>query len=96
MGNVDEESDYKEEVGNYDEVTDAVGIGGGSEEDRGAEEELERSGMGSDEILNIWINFVSVFFVIFNCLLQLDDIILTRYLNMHFYKSQLNFRHREV
>ena len=46
-----EESYDEEEVGNNDEVTDAVGIGGGSEEDRGVQEELERSGMGSDEIL---------------------------------------------
>ena len=36
------ESDNKEDVGNYDEFTDSVGIGGGSEDDRGLEEELER------------------------------------------------------
>ena len=41
VGNVDEGSDYEEEVGNDDEVT----------EERGMEENLERSGMGSDEIL---------------------------------------------
>ena len=51
----DEESYDEEEVGNNDEVTDAVGIGGGSEEDRGVEEELERSGMGSDEILEYMV-----------------------------------------
>ena len=32
-------------------MTDDVGIGGGSEEESGVEKELERSGMGSDEIL---------------------------------------------
>ena len=50
-GTPDEDSYDEEEVGNDDEVTVAVKIGGGSEEDRGLEEELERSGMGSDEIL---------------------------------------------
>ena len=35
------------------------------------------------------------FFVIFNCIFQLADMILKRHLNMLFYKSQLNFRHRE-
>ena len=51
MGTVDEESDDEEELGNDYEVTDDVGMGRGSGEDRGAEKELERSGMGSDEIL---------------------------------------------
>ena len=49
-GGVDEESYYEDEVRNNDEVTDAVGIGGGPKEDIGAEEELERSGIGSNEI----------------------------------------------
>ena len=50
-GDVDEDSYDDEEVGNDDEVTDAVGIGRGSEEDRCVEEELDRSGMRSNEIL---------------------------------------------
>ena len=50
-GAVDDESYDEEEVGDDDEVTDDVVIGGGSEEERGVEEELEKSGMGSNEIL---------------------------------------------
>ena len=46
-----EKSYFDEDLGNDDEVTDAVGIGGGSEKLKGVKEELERSGMGSDEIL---------------------------------------------
>ena len=37
MGTFDEESEYEEEVGNDDEVTYAVAIGGGSEQERGME-----------------------------------------------------------
>ena len=51
MGTIDEYIDDKEDVGNDDEVTDAVGIGGGSEEEICVEEELERSCMGSNENL---------------------------------------------
>ena len=95
-GGVDEESYDEEEVGNDDEVTDAVGIGGGSEEDIGVEEQLERSGMGSDGILEYMEENCKCFFVIFNCLFQLTDMILTCYFNMYFYKSQLNFMYSEV
>ena len=48
---LDEEGFYEEEVGNYGEVADAVVIRRGSEGEIGVEEELERSGMGRDEIL---------------------------------------------
>ena len=78
-------------------MTDAVGIVGGSEEDRGAEKYLERSGMGINEVVEyMGVENCKYFFVIFNCLFQLSDMILTRYFNMNFYKSQLNFRYREV
>ena len=50
-GTLDEEIYDEEEVGNDDEVMDAVGIGGGSEQQTGMEEELDRSGMGNNEIL---------------------------------------------
>ena len=33
MGTIDEESEYKEEICNDDEVTGDIGIGGGLEED---------------------------------------------------------------
>ena len=48
---VDEESYYEEEVGNDDEVTDDVVIGVGSEEGIYVKEELDRSGMVNDKIL---------------------------------------------
>ena len=53
-------------------MTDYVGIGGGSEEDRCVEEELERSGMGSDKISEYMEeNCKCCFIGIFNCLFQL-------------------------
>ena len=47
----DEESDDEEEVGNDDELTDTFGIVVGLKEEIGLEEFLERSVMGSDDIL---------------------------------------------
>ena len=47
----DKDMKDEEQVGDNDEVVDYVVIGGGSEEDRGVEEELEMSGMGSNGIL---------------------------------------------
>ena len=37
-----------------------------------------------------------MFFLVFDSIFQLADMILTRYFNMHFYKYQFNFRYREV
>ena len=47
-------------------MMDAVGIGGRSEEEIGAEEYLERNGMGRNKIWNLLRIIVRVFFVIFN------------------------------
>ena len=46
-------------------MADGVLIWGGSKEDKVLEEELDRSGMGSDEFLNIWREIVSVVFCYF-------------------------------
>ena len=51
-------------------MTDAVGIGVGSEEERGVEEDLEKSGMISDEILEYmeesWKGCSSLYFIVFS------------------------------
>ena len=52
---IDEDSYDEEEVGNDEEVTDVVVIGGGSEEEWEGEDELERSGTGSDEMLGYMV-----------------------------------------
>ena len=44
-------------------MTNALGIGVGSEEERGVEEELERSDMVSDEILEYMEEIVGVIFL---------------------------------
>ena len=44
-------------------MTNALGIGVGSEEERGVEEELERSDMVSDEILEYMEEIVGVVFL---------------------------------
>ena len=63
----------------------SIGITQGSEEDRCVEEELEIIGMGSYEILEYMEKICKCFFfVIFEYLFQLADMILTRYFNMHF------------
>ena len=65
-------------------MTYAVVVGGGSKGERCAQEELDRSGIGSNEILEYIEENCKCFFHIFNCLFQLSDMILTRYFNMHF------------
>ena len=44
--------------------------------------------MGINEVLEYMEENSNFFVVIFNCFFQLADIILTRYFNIHFYKSQ--------
>ena len=61
-----EESYDEEEVGDDYEVVYAVGIGGFSDEDRVVEEELESSGMVSDEILEYMEEIVSVVFLLYS------------------------------